>query len=68
MEGRPGRNIPPPPWYYPEGIELPEKMGNLIIGLHKRGYSRDEIKGILGLNMMLQGILVCNQCGYQKRS
>lgn len=43
---------PPPPWYYPEGIEMPEKIENLTIGLHKRGYSEEEIKGILGVNMM----------------
>ncbi|MCF6248322.1 MAG: dipeptidase [Desulfobacula sp.] len=43
---------PAPPWYYPEEIEMPEKMENLTIGLHRRGYSEDEIKGILGLNMM----------------
>ncbi len=47
----PGKSIPPP-WYYPEGIEMPEKMENLTLGLHGRGYSEDEIKGILGLNML----------------
>ena len=30
----------------------PEKMLNLTLGLHKRGYSEKEIRGILGLNMM----------------
>ncbi len=43
---------PPPPWYWPEGIEMPEKLENLTIGLHQRGYSEDEIKGILGKNVM----------------
>jgi len=43
---------PPPPWYYPQGIEMPEKMKNLTIGLHKRGYSEEDIKGILGLNII----------------
>lgn len=45
-------DYPAPPWYYPEGIEMPEKLENLTIGMHKRGYTEDEIKGILGLNMM----------------
>ncbi|MBU2510839.1 dipeptidase [bacterium] len=45
-------DYPAPPWYYPEGLEMPEKLVNLTIGLYKRGYSEDEIKGILGLNII----------------
>tara|TARA_B100000614_G_C14475133_1_gene464251 strand:- start:144 stop:1094 length:951 start_codon:yes stop_codon:yes gene_type:complete len=45
-------DYPAPPWYYPQGIEMPDKMENLTIGLHKRGYSEDQIKGILGLNII----------------
>lgn len=43
---------PSPPWYYPQGMEMPEKMQNLTVGLHKRGYSEEDIKGILGLNII----------------
>ena len=43
---------PAPPWHWPEGIEMPEKLENLTIGLYERGYSEDEIKGILGLNII----------------
>jgi len=43
---------PPPPWHWPQGIEMPEKLENLTIGLDQRGYTEDEIKGILGLNVM----------------
>lgn len=43
---------PSPPWHWPEGIEMPEKLENLTIGLYERGYSEDEIKGILGLNVI----------------
>jgi len=46
------QDYPAPPWYYPEGIEMPEKLGNLTVGLHKRGYSKEEIQGILGLNLI----------------
>jgi len=42
----------PPPWHYPQGIEMPEKLANLTIGLHNRGFSEEEIKGILGLNII----------------
>ncbi len=42
----------PSPWYYLQGIEMPEKLGNLTIGLHQRGYSTGDIKGILGLNII----------------
>jgi membrane dipeptidase len=41
---------PPPPWYYPEGIELPEKLPNLTASLIKKGFSDQDIKKILGLN------------------
>jgi membrane dipeptidase len=43
---------PAPPWHYPKGIEMPEQMENLTIGLERRGYSEKEIKGILGENIM----------------
>lgn len=43
---------PPPPWYYPEGIEMPEKFPNLTTGLLKRGYSKKDVENILGLNII----------------
>ena len=46
------REYPPPPFYYPEGIEIPEKLPNLTAGLLRRGYSEEKIKGILGLNLI----------------
>lgn len=45
-------DYPAPPWYYPKGIEMPEKLWNLTDGLVKRGYSEEDIRGILGRNMM----------------
>ena len=43
---------PPPPWYYPEGMELPDKLPNLTAGLLRRGFSEEEVKGVLGGNLM----------------
>jgi len=42
----------PPPFLYPEGIEMPEKLGNLTAGLLKRGYSEKDVKKIMGLNLV----------------
>jgi len=46
------RDYPPPPWYYPEGIEMPDKLPNLTAALLKRGYSEEDVKKILGLNLI----------------
>lgn len=46
------KTYPAPPWYYPEGIELPEKMPNLAGALVRSGYSEEEIRKILGLNFV----------------
>lgn len=43
---------PPPPWHYPKGVEMPEKMANLTAGLVQRGYKDEDIKKILGLNLI----------------
>lgn len=52
-EGRWRRSdYPPPPYYYPEGIETPDKLGNLTTGLIKRGFSEDDIRALLGGNWM----------------
>jgi membrane dipeptidase len=42
----------PPPFLYPEGIEMPEKLGNLTAGLLKRGYSEKDVQKIMGLNLV----------------
>ena len=42
----------PPPWHYPEGIEMPDKLANLTAGLMKRGYSEEDTRKILGLNLI----------------
>ena len=52
-EGRWRRSdYPPPPYYYPEGIETPDKLGNLTTGLIKRGFSEEDIRALLGGNWM----------------
>jgi len=43
---------PRPPWIYPEGIRFYEDWPNVTAGLFKRGYTEDEIRGILGLNFL----------------
>lgn len=43
---------PPPPHYYPEGIETPQTLQNLTAALVKRGYSDDDVRKVLGLNLM----------------
>ncbi len=43
---------PPPPWYYPESIEMPEKFANLTAGLLRRGFSEGDTEKILGLNLI----------------
>jgi membrane dipeptidase len=46
------RDYGPPPWHYPEGIEMPDKLPNLTTGLLKRGYSEEDVKKVLGLNLI----------------
>ena len=45
-------NYASPPWYYPEGIETPKKLGNLTEGLLRRGFSPKDIALIFGGNIM----------------
>jgi len=45
-------DYPPPPWNYPKGIELPDKMANLTRGLLERGYDEDGAAKILGGNIL----------------
>jgi membrane dipeptidase len=43
---------PPPPHYYPAGIETPRTLPNLTVGLLERGFGVEDVKKILGLNWM----------------
>jgi membrane dipeptidase len=46
------RDYGPPPWYYPEGIEMPDELPNLTAGLLRRVYAAEDVKKILGLNLI----------------
>lgn len=43
---------PPPPHYFPKGIETPETLPNLTDRLLARGYSEQDVRKILGLNWL----------------
>ena len=43
---------PPPPYYYPEGIETPRTLQNLTAGLAAHGYGEADIRKVLGGNLM----------------
>ena len=43
---------PPPPYYYPEGIETPKGMPNLTERLLQRDYTKEDVRKILGGNWM----------------
>ena len=45
-------SYPPPPYYYPEGIETPRTLPNLTRRLLERGYSEEATKKILGGNWL----------------
>ena len=45
-------SYPPPPYYYPEGIETPDKLRNLTAQLLRRGFGPEDVKKILGENWM----------------
>ena len=46
------RYYPPPPWTYPAGIGGFREWPNITAGLLTRGYSENEIRGILGENFL----------------
>lgn len=46
------RAYPPPPYHYPAGIEMPDKLPNLTAGLLRRGYKEDDVEKILGKNLI----------------
>ncbi|WNK00933.1 dipeptidase [Thalassospiraceae bacterium LMO-JJ14] len=43
---------PPPPHYYPEGIETPRTLSALTARLLERGYSETDVRKILGENWL----------------
>jgi membrane dipeptidase len=43
---------PAPPWYYPKGMELPERLPNLTKALLEKGFKEQDIRKILGLNFL----------------
>ncbi|ETX07486.1 MAG: hypothetical protein ETSY2_10955 [Candidatus Entotheonella gemina] len=45
-------DYPPPPYFYPEGIETPGTLQNLTQRLAERGFAENEIRKILGLNWL----------------
>lgn len=45
-------DYPPPPHVYPVGIETPRTLPVLTRGLLERGYSVDDVKRIMGLNLV----------------
>ena len=45
-------DYPPPPYYYPQGLDDPRYFPNLTKALLERGYDEDETKKVLGGNFM----------------
>ena len=43
---------PPPPHYFPTGIETPASLSNLTAGLLARGYAPDDVKKVMGGNWL----------------
>lgn len=43
---------PPPPYYYPQGIETPDRLPNLTEALVRRGFNEADIRKVLGENWM----------------
>jgi len=47
-KGRWPRGYPEPPWSFLQ----PEQFGDLVRALEKKGFSQDELKGLLGANYL----------------
>jgi len=45
-------NYPDPPWSYPTGITHASEIPNITAELVDRGFGEDEIRGILGENLL----------------
>lgn len=43
---------PPPPWWFPEGIETPDKLANFTGALLARGYKEQDVAKIWGGNWL----------------
>ncbi len=43
---------PPPPYYYPAGIETPRTLARLTQRLAERGFGEEDIRKVLGLNWL----------------
>jgi membrane dipeptidase len=48
--GRWSDAYPPPPYYFPQGIETPDKLANLTSALVRRGFSETDTRKVLGEN------------------
>jgi|SRR5579871_4066399 len=46
------RYIPRPPWVFPSGIAGHEEAGNIAGALRARGFSEEEVRGVLGENFL----------------
>lgn len=45
-------SYPPPPWHYPSGLEDASGLPNLTQRLLERGFSQQDVRGILGENWL----------------
>lgn len=45
-------SYPAPPYYYPEGIETPDKLWNLTAAMLARGFSAVDVQKVLGQNWL----------------
>jgi membrane dipeptidase len=45
-------NYPPPPYWYPAGIETPRTLSNLVPRLLERGFSESDTRKVLGENWL----------------
>lgn len=45
-------SYPEPPYYYPAGLETPDKLGSIAGGLLARGFGEEDIKKVLGGNWL----------------
>jgi membrane dipeptidase len=45
-------SYPEPPYYYPTGLETPDKLDGVTAGLLARGFAEDDVKKIMGGNWL----------------
>jgi membrane dipeptidase len=45
-------SYPEPPYYYPSGLETPDKLWSIAGGMLARGFTEDDIKKVLGGNWL----------------